>query len=390
MYGHRTPNIIGRSFRASWRQLARPGIQEFQKLLDTGVRRYDTKGVQGLVNELLRYHTQLRMNLLPRALLLSAVLLFCGSKSTPAQILKIPYVSISGFQAPLYLGERAGLFKKNQLEAQLIYMPGGSLIVQTLLSGDVGVASLAPPSAVAAWVKGAELALIAGGIERALNVLMVQPKIKKPEDLKGKRVAISRFGSLSDVSLRDALAFYHLKPNQDVQVAQLGGLGERMTALTSGAVDGAILNVDQVFQAEKLGFQILIDLRKLPLTYSTQGVVASRNFLRADRSAAKRFLRVYLEGIKIFKTDKEFSMETLGRYIKTTDREILSKTYDVYREAWESVPLVHRAGIQQALDSLPEAKGAKVNLDNLIDNSLINELEKEGFLKELYPGGEKR
>ncbi|MEA2658754.1 MAG: NitT/TauT family transport system substrate-binding protein, partial [Candidatus Binatota bacterium] len=219
---------------------------------------------------------------------------------------------------------------------------------------------------------------------------MVNPKIKRIEDLKGKRVAISRFGSLSDVSLRDALAFHKLRANQDVLVAQLGGLGERMGALTSGVVDGAILNVDQVFQAEKMGFQILIDLRKLPLTYSTQGVVVSNNFLRAQRSTVKRFLRVYIEGIKIFKTDKEYSMETLGRYIKTSDREILSKTYDVYRDAWESVPLVRREGIQQALDSIPEAKGIKLNLDNLIDNSLIHELEKEGFLAELYPDKPKR
>jgi len=321
---------------------------------------------------------------------LSVILSFAVIGIAAAQTLKVPYVSISGFQAPLYLGERAGLFKKNQLEAQLIYMPGGSLIVQTLLSNEVGVASLAPPSAVAAWVKGAELAIVAGGIERALNVLMVNPKVKRVEDLKGKRVAISRFGSLSDVSLRDALAFYKLRPNQDVVVAQMGGLGERMVALTSGAVDGAILNVDQVFQAEKLGFQVLIDLRKLPLTYSTQGIVVSKDFLRAQRSTVKRFLKVYIEGIKIFKTDKEFSMETLGRYIKTTDREILSKTYDVYRDAWESVPLVRRDGIQQALDSIPEAKGTKLNLDNLIDNSLIQELEKEGFLRELYPDGAKR
>ncbi|MGH7872446.1 MAG: ABC transporter substrate-binding protein [Candidatus Binatia bacterium] len=320
----------------------------------------------------------------------SLLLIFLTHSVVAAQTLKIPYVSISGFQAPLYIGERAGLFKKNQLEAQLIYMPGGSLIVQTLLSNEVGVASLAPPSAVSAWVKGAELSLVAGGIERALNVLMVNPKIKRVEDLKGKRVAISRFGSLSDVSLRDALAFHKLKANQDVLVAQLGGLGERMGALTSGVVDGAILNVDQVFQAEKMGFQILIDLRKLPLTYSTQGVVVSNNFLRAQRSVVKRFLRVYIEGIKIFKTDKEYSMETLGRYIKTTDREILSKTYDVYRDAWESVPLVRREGIQQALDSIPEAKGTKLNLDNLIDNSLIHELEKEGFLAELYSDKSKR
>jgi NitT/TauT family transport system substrate-binding protein len=309
-----------------------------------------------------------------------------------AQTIKVPYVSISGFQAPLFIAERAGLFKKNQLEAQLIYMPGGSLIVQTLLSGEVGVASLAPPSAVSAWAKGADLAIIAGGIERALNVLMVNPKIKRIDDLKGKRVAISRFGSLSDVSLRDALAIYKLRPNQDVSVAQMGGLGERMVALTSGAVDGAILNVDQVYQAEKLGFHVLIDMGKLPLNYSTQGIVVSKDFLRAQRAVVKRFIKVYIEGIKVFKTDKERSMETLGRYIKTSDREVLSKTYDFYREAWESVPWVRREGIQQALDSAPEAaaKTPKLNLDNLIDNSLIQELEKEGFIKELYPDGIKR
>src|SRR2546426_263845 len=199
---------------------------------------------------------------------LIAVAVLFSSKIAPAEPLRVPYVSISGFQAPLWLGEKAGAFKKNQLEVQLIYMPGGSLIVQTLLSGDVGIASLAPPSAISAWTKGAELVLVAGGIERPLNVLMVSPKIKKPEDLKGKRVAISRFGSLSDVSLRDALAFYKLRPNQDVAIAQMGGLGERMVALTSGVVDAAILNVDQVYQAEKLGYQVLIDLRKLPLNYS--------------------------------------------------------------------------------------------------------------------------
>ncbi|MEO6165447.1 MAG: ABC transporter substrate-binding protein [Candidatus Binatia bacterium] len=318
---------------------------------------------------------------------LIAVLLCAGS--APAQTIKIPYVSISGFQAPLYLGERAGLFKKNQLDAQLIYMPGGSLIVQILLSGDVGVASFAPPSAVSAWAKGAELAIVAGGIERALNVLMVNPKIKRVDDLKGKRVAISRFGSLSDVSLRDALAYHKLKP-QDLSIAQMGGLGERMVALTSGIVHGAVLNVDQLYQAEKLGFHVLIDMRTLPLTYSTQGIVVSREFLRAQRGVVKRFLKVYIEGIKVFKTNKELSIETLGRYIKTSDREVLAKTYEFYREAWESVPSVRRAGIQQALDSIPEGKNPKLNLDSLIDNSVIQELEKEGFLKELYPDGVKR
>ena len=202
-------------------------------------------------------------------------------------------------------------------------------------------------------------------------------------------MAISRFGSLSDTSLRDALAYHKLK-TQDISIVQMGGLGERMVALTSGIVDGAVLNVDQLYQAEKLGFHVLIDMRKLPLNYSTQGIVVSREFLRAQRAVVKRFLRVYIEGIKIFKTDKEFSIETLGRYIKTNDREVLAKTYDFYREAWESVPTVRREGIQQALDSIPEGKNPKLNLDSLIDNSLIQELDKEDFLKALYPEGLKR
>lgn len=313
---------------------------------------------------------------------LGLVLVLSGPLAVAAQTLKVPYVSISGFQAPLYIGERAGLFKKNQLDAQLIYMPGGSLIVQTLLSGDVGVASLAPPSAVSAWARGAELAIVAGGIERALNVLMVNPKITRVDDLRGKRVAISRFGSLSDVSLRDALAHHKLK-TQDISIAQMGGLGERMVALTSGVVDGAILNVDQVYQAEKLGFHVLIDMGKLPLNYSTQGIVVSREFLRKERSVVKRFLRVYIEGIKIFKTERDLAIATLGRYIKTSDRAVLAKTYDFYRDAWESVPIVRREGIQQALDSIPEGKNTKLNVDNLIDNSLISELEKDGFLREI-------
>jgi NitT/TauT family transport system substrate-binding protein len=324
-------------------------------------------------------------------LVLVAVFFFIG-KILLAEPVKVPYVSISGFQAPLWLGEKASVFRRNQIEVQLIYMPGGSLIVQTLLSGDVGIASLAPASAISAWTKGAELVLVAGGIERALNVLMVSPKIKTLDDLKGKRVAISRFGSLSDISLRDALRFYKLRPSQDVAIAQIGGLGERMIALTSGVVDAAILNVDQVYQAEKLGYQVLIDLRKLPLNYPTQGIVVSKEFLRNQRNTVKRFLKVYIEGIKIPKTDKEFSMDTLVKYIKTNDREVLTKTYEVYKEAWESVPYVRRDGVVQALDSMPDvsSKDLKLNLDTLIDNSIIQELEKEGFIKKLYPDGSKR
>ena len=303
-----------------------------------------------------------------------------------AQLLKVPYVSMSGFQWPLWIGEKANLFAKHRVEAQLIYIPGGSLIIQTILSGEVGIASQSPTSAISAWGNGANLVLVAGGIERVLNVLMVSPKVKRAEDLKGKRVGISRFGSLSDWSLREALRLSKLRAGQDVVVVQMGGLAERMAGLISGVVDGAMLNVDQEYQVEKLGYHALIDFRKLPFAVPTQGIVAGKEFVRNSRDNVKNFLKVYVEGIKILKTDKAFSVAVLSRYLKLNDGELLSKTYDVYREAFESVPHVRREGIIQALDTMPEImiKNPKLNPDQIIDNSILRELENEGFFKELY------
>jgi NitT/TauT family transport system substrate-binding protein len=303
-----------------------------------------------------------------------------------AQLLKVPYVSMSGFQWPLWIGERANLFAKHRVEAQLIYIPGGSLIIQTILSGEVGIASQSPTSAISAWGNGANLVLVAGGIERVLNVLMVSPQIRRAEDLKGKRVGISRFGSLSDWSLREALRLSKLRAGQDVVVVQVGGLGERMAGLTSGALDGAMLNTDQQYQVEKFGYHALFDFRKLPLPIPTQGVVASKEFVRAHRDNVKNFLKVYVEGIKVLKTDKNFSVAVLGKYLKLNDADLLSKTYDVYREAYESEPYVRREGIVQALATMPEiaAKNPKLNPNDIMDNSLLRELDKEGLFKELY------
>ena len=130
---------------------------------------------------------------------LIALLIVC--RPAQAQTFKLAHVSIAGQQLPIYLGVSAGLFKKHRLDEQLIYIPGGSLIVQTMVAGEVAAASLSPATAIPAWHKGADLAVIAGGIERLNHLLMVAPKIRAPNDLKGKRIGISRFGSLTDFEI---------------------------------------------------------------------------------------------------------------------------------------------------------------------------------------------
>jgi ABC-type nitrate/sulfonate/bicarbonate transport system substrate-binding protein len=245
---------------------------------------------------------------------------------------------------------------------------------------------MAPPAAIAAWTKGAELALIGTGVNRLLETVMTSTEIKKPEDLRGKKIGISRYGSLTDIILREGLRQYKLNPEKDVVILQVGGEGPRLAALKGGAVDGAMLSGDQRFQAEKLGFHVLIDFSTLPIDYPINGMVARRDFIRGQRDPLKRFVKAWAEGIKIVKTDKDFSLKVLKKYLRVEDREILDKSYEQYKPVFASVPYPERKGVAFALNRLAETspEAGKLKAEDFADGSIIAELESEGFFKSLY------
>jgi NitT/TauT family transport system substrate-binding protein len=311
---------------------------------------------------------------------------FFSTNLVQSQPLKIPYVSVSPNPAPVWVAHEAGLFKKNNLDVELVYIPGGTVIIQTMLSGEVKVANMAPPAAIAAWAKGADLTLIGTGVNRLLETVMTGPEIKRPEDLRGKRIGISRYGSLTDIILREGLRQYKLNPEKDVVILQVGGEGPRLAALKAGAVDGAMLSGDQRFQAESLGFHVLIDFSKLPIDYPINGMVARRDFTRGQRDPLKRFVKAWAEGIKIVKTDKDFSLKVLKKYLRVEDREILEKSYEQYQPVFAAVPYPERKGVAFALNRLSETspETGKLKAEDFTDGSIIAELESEGFFKSLY------
>ncbi len=303
-----------------------------------------------------------------------------------AQTLKIPYVSLSPTAGPLWIAYEAGFFRKNNLAAELVYIPGGSTIIQSIMSGDVKIANMAPPSAIGAWARGADLALVASGVDQLLETVVTNPSIKTPAELKGRKIGVSRYGSLTDLALREALHQYKLVPDKDVTILQTGGEATRFAALTSGAIDGAMLSGDKKVQAEKMGFRVAIDLSTLPIYYPVNGVVSSKKFIAANRDAAKNFLRSWVEGIKAFKTDKELALKVLAKYLKIGDRDVLDKSYEIYRPVYKKIPYGDRRAVRFAVDQmgkeLPE--GVKVNPDDFIDNSLLTEIEKSGFIDQIY------
>jgi len=149
--------------------------------------------------------------------------LCCCAVSSAAQTLKVPFAALSPNYAPLWIAAETGLFKKHGLDAQLIYISAGSVIMPAILSGQVDIANMSSAPALTAWARGAELKAVGVTSNRLLHVIMTRSSIKKPEDLKNKKVGGDRYGSLSDLILREALRYYNLVPDRDVAVIQTGG-----------------------------------------------------------------------------------------------------------------------------------------------------------------------
>jgi len=321
-------------------------------------------------------------------ILLIIVGFFYATAPATAQSLKVPFAALSPTYAPLWIADQAGFFKKYGLDVQLIYISAGSVIIPAILSGQVDIANMSSAPALTAWARGAELATVGVSSNRLLHVVMTRASIKKPEDLKGKKIGSDRYGSLSDLVLREALRHYNLAPDRDVAVIQTGGLPERLGALKVGAADGAIVAGDTAFEAEKLGFHKVIDLSQLPIQYPGSAIVVSKPFLAAKRDTIKRFLRGWIEGIKTAKTDKIYTVKVMQKFLKTSDRSILDKTFEVYKPVHERIPSPHpivmSAALKQLSATVPQA--GQLKIEDFIDRSLIFELETEGFISRIYEG----
>ena len=323
-------------------------------------------------------------------LLLALTIAWLSSSGAPApaQTLKVPYAALSPNYAPLWIAEQTGLFKKHGLGVQLIYISAGSVIVPAILSGQVDIANMSSAPGLTAWARGAELSAVGVTSNQLLHVIMTRSSIKRPEELQNKKLGGDRYGSLSDLILREALRHYNLVPDRDVAIIQTGGLPERLGALKVGAVDGAIVTGDTALEAEKLGFHKLIDLSKLPIRYPSSTIIVSKSFLAAKRDIVKRFLRGWIEGIKIAKTDREITVSVMQKFLKTGARTVLERIFEIYKTVHERVPTPDPQLMGVALKQLSATvpQNNQLRVEDFTDRSLIAELESEGFIARVYDG----
>jgi NitT/TauT family transport system substrate-binding protein len=325
-------------------------------------------------------------------LFLAAVLLsrcFVFAQDKKLNHLTISYPSISGAQAVLWIAKETGIFRKNGLDVDLVYITGGPRSMAALLSGQLQVIGTGGNALVAANLRGAKDAvLIATTYNTLVFSLMTRADLKDPKDLKGKSFGVTTLGSLSDFTLRTLLRRWGLDPTRDVVVRPMGGYPEILASMQSGMLDGGVFSPPSNLTAQTLGFREFIDAGSTGIEFASTCYGTTRRFIRDQRETVAQFMRSLTEAIHRFKTDKAVSLKIMGQYTKTRDSAALEETYRVYALRYlPRAPYPTQNGVKSILESfaetiMPEAKGA--DPEAFVDTSFVQELDKSGWIARLY------
>jgi NitT/TauT family transport system substrate-binding protein len=300
--------------------------------------------------------------------------------------LRIGYPSPSASFFPLFATKEAGLFEKYGFDAEMIYVQGVQL-VQVHVAGQLDVASISSVVYLQAAVEGADLIQVASSIDGQLMKVMVHPSITKPQDLKGKTLAVTRFGSLTDLLIRPALKNWGLEPQKDVKLIQIGRMPDIATAIAQRSVDGGVISFPTSVQAEKMNIKTLFDFAESDYTLPATTIVISRKYGKANRDEVLRVLKAYIEGTQRLFADRELGIRALRKYGGISDRDMLGSTYDLFTSRYiKKIPHVNVKGVENSLnliaESNPKAKNRRP--EDFMDASYMEELEKSGFIKSVW------
>jgi ABC-type nitrate/sulfonate/bicarbonate transport system substrate-binding protein len=321
-----------------------------------------------------------------------AVFLFFLAALLPhanAQLKKvnIAYSATSPYQAPLIIAKQAAFFSKKGLDVSLIFTPGGSLGIQAMIGGDLAMVLADGSAAVAASLAGADVVIIASLLNTFPYSLISLPEIKTVEQLKGGKVAVSRFGSATDLSVRMALAKVGLNAEKDVTLLQIGAQTARVVALQSKAVQATIITPPFTLTARKQGYNTLIDMGRLNIPFELTALLTTRALIKSQRDLVFSIVAALSEAIHFYKTEKEDSIKMLSKYLQTTDREALEETYrEIALKVVPEKPYPTLPGLQTIIDELaaknPKVKGVKP--EDFVDMSFVKKLDDEKFFERLY------
>ena len=309
------------------------------------------------------------------------MLLACWlSSSAQAQLVKLKaaYSSESSWSLATWVAYDAELFKKYGLAVDLVLIRSAATITAALIAGETPMIQLGGNGTIQAALQGADTVNVQTLVPIIPQSLVVSADIKSTEDLKGKRLGVSRFGALSDLVIRHYLRKFGLDPAKDVTIVQVGGIPELLAAMKAGAISGGSLSPPVLTAAKKAGFRELGDFESLDYKYPAVAIATTRSFIQRQRSTALNFLRAEIEGIHAIRTQKTFAMNVLKKYMRISDPDIIEEGYRYALRFIQPRPL---PTVEETRAVLEELKRPDAKPENFIDLSLMQQLDREKFFE---------
>jgi ABC-type nitrate/sulfonate/bicarbonate transport system substrate-binding protein len=298
---------------------------------------------------------------------------------------KVVYSTITPPTAPLWIARDKGLFEKHGLSVEMVYIESGPRSVQALLSGDALIATTAGPAVANAKLSGAQVVMIAGLTDVFPFFLVTHKRISSPAELRGKVGATQVLGSGGDLALRMGLRSLGLDPEKDVQLRAIGASGLRIQALERNLVDFAMLEPMVMFQAQRSNLKVLVDFTDKGIPYQHSGIVTLESSLKDKRPQILGFLKAVVEGIAFYKRNGQETIAMMAKYTGIRDRETLATSYEWFKKTFPDVPYPTVEGFKAILDMIRPSRKDIPKLDPkaLVDQSLLDELVKDGFFRSL-------
>jgi NitT/TauT family transport system substrate-binding protein len=314
------------------------------------------------------------------------IILFLMLLMTPwfgyAQAVRISYGGTSGYNVPLWVTQDAGLFKKYGLTSELILISGDAASLQAMLANELDFTNAAGTTPIQATLQGADFVIIASSYNLMPYSFVVHRDIRSAADLKGKRMAVSRLGGITEFAAKLTFEKLGFGP-KDMTLIQAGPDAQRIAALQSGAVAATVLAPPGLYAATSLGLKVMADLGDLGIKYPSSVMVARRAYLAQNRPTVKKFVMAFTEGLHVYAHNKDFTLGVMQKYARLKDRDAMARAHEYFLKNTALVPLTDPIAIRNALAD----KAAGRRLEDFYDNSLVKELVDEGFVENVTKKG---
>ncbi len=307
--------------------------------------------------------------------------------ASPPAVVRMAFPSPSIAALPYWVAKDAGLFARQGVNMELTRIQGSSAATAALLAGEVQAVGEGA-AAVLAHLEGGDLVLVASPVTRFGFSVISQPGVRQPDDLRGGRVGVTRFGTGTDFALRYALSEWGLAPDRDVVIIQTGGVPESLAAVQSGAVLAGVTSDPTTARARAAGLHILANLSELPVEYPQISLVVRRQYITDQPTVVARLVQAVSEAIHLIKTDPASSLRSLREHTGIDDTAILEDVYARWRDQFQEKPYPRVEAIKTVVEELAESRPEVRRLDpaSVVEPAFVRRLDEAGFYETLYRG----